>query len=78
VMVGPELGSGLAVRKLARVAQTVVVAAEGAALDRAGAARQLGMLADSIRIVPVRPGDKAPESAPVARPMSVVRLQKCA
>ena len=84
IMDGPVMSGGLAERKLARAAQTVVVVVPGQASPSQGwIATQLGIAADSIRVIPAAASPAPvlmPEPQPerVARPMSVVRLQKCA
>lgn len=78
IVVGPDLDQALAVRKLARLAQTVVVVTD-AGVDLGGKLPgRLGLSADAIRVIPVRHGATNAAVAPVSRPMSVIRMQKCA
>ena len=84
IMDGPVMSGGLAERKLARTAQTIVVVVPESAQPGAGwVAGQLGVAVDSVRLIPVAFAPQPevmmpPPERTAARPMSVVRLQKCA
>lgn len=82
IMVAGDMDGSLALRALARTAQTIVVAVP--ALDTPGMSwleQQLGVGADVIRPVPSGPGPletgDSNAGAP-SRPMAVVRTNKCA
>lgn len=74
---GPTMASSLAVRKLARAAQGVVVVATGAECDVAKLAVRLDVMPEVVRVIRAAEGP-APETTAAARPMSIVRLQQCA
>lgn len=84
IMDGPILTGGLAERKLARTAQSiVVVTTASAAVDQARLAGQLDVPKDSIRLIRAATSHPAPTqpsmpSVAEPRPISVIRLKKCA
>jgi len=81
VLSGPGLSANLACRKLARTAQTVVVAeAPGSAADAAAHARHLGIDPQHLRLISAQPAMAADVDVtdPPRRPMSVIRTVRCA
>ncbi|MCA0424560.1 MAG: hypothetical protein LCH61_14795 [Proteobacteria bacterium] len=82
ILDGPAMTGGVAERKLARTAQSVVVVVDAEA-DAERLAARLDVSADILRLVQTEPipGPPVPPNRPAetpARPMSIVRLQQCA
>lgn len=78
ILDGPALASGLAVRRLARTAQSVVVAAMTSTVDKGRLATQLDVSTEILRVVPCEAHIQRPQQERSVRPMTVIRYQKCA